>query len=102
MFSAFSHWSCRLRAARGYCSFRSVGPFWVRVSEHTVDWDARTSRLGRRIDMRSAVVLLALVLAFLPPSTSNPVAAPTFSAWGAPVNLGPVVNSSFLDGGPGI
>jgi WD40 repeat protein len=29
-------------------------------------------------------------------------AAPRFAAWGTPVNLGPVVNSAFLDGGPGI
>jgi len=52
--------------------------------------------------MRSAVVLFAIVFAFLPPSTSNPAAAPRFPAWGTPVNLGPVVNSPFLDGGAGI
>jgi hypothetical protein len=52
--------------------------------------------------MRFAVVLSALLLVFLPPSTSNPLGAPTFSAWGTPSNLGPVVNSPFVDGGPGI
>jgi WD40 repeat protein len=52
--------------------------------------------------MRSAVVLFALVLAFLQLSTWNPLAAPSLSAWGTPVNLGPVVNSPFLDGGAGI
>jgi hypothetical protein len=52
--------------------------------------------------MRSAVVLFALVLAFLILSRSDPVAAPNFSAWGTPANLGAVVNSPFVDGGPGI
>lgn len=51
--------------------------------------------------MRFAVVLSALLLVFLPPSTSNPLGAPQFSAWGTPSNLGPVVNSPFVDGGPG-
>jgi WD40-like Beta Propeller Repeat len=52
--------------------------------------------------MKSVVVLVALVLAFLTLSTSDPVAAPNFSAWGTPANLGAVVNSPFVDGGPGI
>jgi len=52
--------------------------------------------------MRSAVVLFALVLAFLTLSTSDPVAAPNFSAWGTPANLGAVVNSPFVDAGPAI
>ena len=50
--------------------------------------------------MRSAVVRLALFVVFLLPSTSNPLAAPDFSEWGTPVNLGPVVNSPAFDGGP--
>jgi WD40 repeat protein len=52
--------------------------------------------------MRSAVVLLALVLAFLPLATSDPIAAPNFSTWGTPANLGAVVNSPLVDGGPSI
>lgn len=52
--------------------------------------------------MRSIVLPFALVLASLPLSTSTPLASPTFSAWGTPVNLGAVVNSPFVDGGPGI
>jgi hypothetical protein len=52
--------------------------------------------------MRSAVILFALGLALLPRSTSNPLTAPSLSAWDTPVNLGPVVNSPFVDGGPGI
>jgi WD40 repeat protein len=52
--------------------------------------------------MKPNVVLLTLVLACLPLSTSTPVAAPNFSDWGSPTNLGPIVNSPFLDGGPAL
>ncbi|MGH9236560.1 MAG: hypothetical protein ACRD3G_00855 [Vicinamibacterales bacterium] len=34
--------------------------------------------------------------------TSSPNAAPGYSNWSAPVNLGPVVNSVFAEGGPAI
>jgi hypothetical protein len=58
---------------------------------------------GRRIDMKSAVIRLVLVLAvLLLPSTSNPLAAPDFSDWDEPENLGPFVNSPFTDGGPAL
>jgi hypothetical protein len=43
----------------------------------------------------TAVGLLALL-------ASSPTAAPKFSDWSAPVNLGPLVNSSSLDAGPAI
>jgi hypothetical protein len=43
----------------------------------------------------TAVVLLALL-------ASSPTAAPKFSDWSAPVNLGPLVNSSALDAGPAV
>jgi hypothetical protein len=41
----------------------------------------------------TAVALLALL-------ASSPTAAPKFSEWSAPMNLGPVVNSSSIDAGP--
>jgi WD40 repeat protein len=44
----------------------------------------------------AAIAVLALVMF----SVAGPRAAPKFSAWSAPVNLGPMVNSPFLDGGP--
>src|SRR6476661_4010255 len=43
----------------------------------------------------TAVLLLALL-------TSSPTAAPNFSDWTSPVNLGPVVNSAFNDAGPAL
>jgi hypothetical protein len=43
----------------------------------------------------SVVVLIALCAAF-------PTAAPDYSDWSAPVNLGPIVNSSFAEAGPAI
>src|SRR5687767_1039310 len=43
----------------------------------------------------TVIVLLAL-------SVSSAAAQPAFSDWGAPQNLGPVVNSSFTEGGPAI
>ena len=52
--------------------------------------------------MNSAVVLVAFFLALPPYSTSNKVSAPDFSPWEPPLNLGSVVNSPFVDGGPGL
>jgi hypothetical protein len=46
------------------------------------------------------VALTALVLLAL--FASYPTATPNFSEWSAPVNLGPVVNSSFNEGGPAV
>jgi hypothetical protein len=44
---------------------------------------------------------LALTFAlFVALLASSPSAAPTFSEWSAPENLGPIVNSSSLDAGP--
>lgn len=43
----------------------------------------------------TAIVLVALI-------ASSPSAAPDFSDWSAPVNLGPVVNSVFAEAGPAI
>ena len=43
----------------------------------------------------TAIVLVALI-------ASSPSAAPDFSNWSAPVNLGPVVNSVFAEAGPAI
>jgi hypothetical protein len=43
----------------------------------------------------TAVALLALL-------ASSPTAAPEFSDWSAPVNLGPVVNSSATDAAPAV
>ena len=43
----------------------------------------------------TVIVLLAL-------SVSSAAAQPDFSDWAAPVNLGPIVNSSFTEGGPAI
>jgi hypothetical protein len=43
----------------------------------------------------TAIVVLALF-------ASSPSAAPDFSEWLAPANLGPVINSAFAEGGPAI
>ena len=45
---------------------------------------------------------LVAVLALVMLSMARPGAAPNFSAWYAPVNLGPVINTAFLDGGPAV
>jgi len=42
------------------------------------------------------------VFVFLAPAASSAMAQPKFSDWSAPVNLGPVVNSTFTEGGPAI
>jgi hypothetical protein len=49
----------------------------------------------RTMSVLAPLALLALL-------ASRPAAAPVFSDWAAPVNLGPVVNSTSFDGGPGI
>jgi hypothetical protein len=46
------------------------------------------------------VALTAIVLVTL--IASSPSAAPDFSDWSAAVNLGPIVNSAFAEGGPAI
>jgi WD40 repeat protein len=48
------------------------------------------------VSLRAALTFV-LFLALL---ASSPTAAPKFSDWSAPVNLGPLVNSSSLDAGP--
>jgi Tol biopolymer transport system component len=48
---------------------------------------------------RRPLLIAVVSLAFL---ASYPTAAPTYSDWGAPVNLGAVVNSPFNDVGPAI
>jgi hypothetical protein len=53
-------------------------------------------RLGNRI----ACAVLGFVFAALVPA--DPAAAPTFSSWSIPVNLGPTINSPFGEGGPAI
>jgi len=47
--------------------------------------------------VRAVICLVIVVLA-----TSQPGAAPKFSNWGVPTNLGPTINSSFDDFGPAI
>jgi hypothetical protein len=47
--------------------------------------------------VRAVICLLIVVL-----PTSQPGAAPKFSNWGVPTNLGPTINSSFDDFGPAI
>jgi len=51
--------------------------------------------------MHRLFALLA-VLGLVMVSAARPNAAPKFSAWYAPVNLGLIVNSPFLDGGPAL
>lgn len=46
--------------------------------------------------------VVVAVLAFVMISVARPKATPTFSAWSPPVNLGSMVNSPFLDGGPAV
>jgi WD40 repeat protein len=46
------------------------------------------------------VALTAIVLVTL--ITSSPNAAPDFSSWSAPVNVGPIINSTFAEAGPAI
>ena len=35
-------------------------------------------------------------------ASSNSVAAPTFGDWSIPTNLGPILNTAFIDSGPAI
>jgi len=54
--------------------------------------------------MAAAHRLLAViaVLALVMLSVARPRATPTFSDWSAPGNLGPIINSPFLDGSPAV
>jgi hypothetical protein len=60
----------------------------------------RTSILSQHLERslvmasRRPLLIAVVLLAFL---ASYPTAAPNYSDWGAPVNLGPVVNSPFND-----
>src|SRR3989337_1832818 len=62
------------------------------------DGGARSSWEARRTLKAVLIVGIATVLM----ASSNAGAAPTFSDWSAPVNLGPIVNSAFVDAGPAI
>jgi WD40 repeat protein len=53
-------------------------------------------RLGR------FALAFALALLFVPLLLSRPIAAPDYSPWSEPVNLGATINSSFADGGPAL
>ena len=57
------------------------------------DGGARSSWEARRTLKAVLIVGIATVLM----ASSNAGAAPTFSDWSAPVNLGPVVNSAILE-----
>jgi hypothetical protein len=48
--------------------------------------------------LRVTVSVLVLIVV----CASSPTAAPEYSDWSVPVNLGPIVNSSFADAGPAI
>lgn len=52
--------------------------------------------------MRSTITVALSGLALLALTMTSPNAAPRFSDWSEPVNLGPTVNSSFADFGPAI
>src|SRR5438093_8275760 len=54
--------------------------------------------MKRNIRIGFSLTVLLLVNLF----TYYPAAAPKFSNWAAPVNLGPVVNSAYADNGPAI
>lgn len=47
-------------------------------------------------------VSVALMFLILPSALARPDAAPRYSEWTEPVNLGPVVNSPYIDAGPAI
>jgi len=44
----------------------------------------------------------ALGFAFVALMTTDPAATPAFSAWSVPLNLGPTINSAYIDAGPAI
>jgi len=60
------------------------------------------SREGRTrgIEALRAVMLIGVAFAVL--ATPNAVAAPKFSDWSTPIDLGPIVNSAFAETGPAI
>src|SRR3989304_7831167 len=62
------------------------------------DGGARSSWEARRTLKAVLIVGIATVLM----ASSNAGAAPKFSDWSAPANLGPVVNSALRDAGPAI
>src|SRR3990170_6726143 len=62
------------------------------------DGGARSSWEARRTLKAVLIVGIATVLM----ASSNAGAAPKFSDWSAPTNLGPIVNSAFRDAGPAI
>jgi len=47
-------------------------------------------------------VVLLVAVAVMLIASSNAVASPKFSEWSTPTNLGPIVNSAFVDAGPAI
>lgn len=50
------------------------------------------------VTLRAAVTAIALLILL----TSYPTAAPQFTDWSEPINLGPAVNSTFNDGAPAV
>ena len=59
---------------------------------------ALNSRSHSMVVLRAALTVIVLLAL----SVSSAAAQPDFSDWAAPVNLGPIVNSSFTEGGPAI
>src|SRR3990170_1292012 len=51
------------------------------------------------VTVKAGLLLVVVVVLFVSP---NSAAAPVFSAWSAPVSLGPAINSVGIDGGPAI
>src|SRR3989337_2909579 len=51
------------------------------------------------VTVKAALLLVVAVVLLVSPNSG---AAPVYSAWSAPVNLGPAVNSAAIDGGPAI
>jgi hypothetical protein len=52
--------------------------------------------------MRLTKLIALTVVVLLALCASSPTAAPEFSDWSAPMNLGPIVNSSSNEGGPAV
>src|SRR5262245_39092693 len=65
------------------------------VLENRAGQPANT-RSSAMVFPRAAVAALGLLIV----STSYPTAAPKFSEWSEPVNLGPAVNTPFNEGAP--
>jgi len=53
----------------------------------------------RGVTVKAALLFVVAVVLLVSPNSG---AAPAYSAWSAPVNLGPAVNSAAIDGGPAI